>query len=318
MPSLAPNAVYLGDCRRLLPMVERESVALSLWSPPYFVGKSYERDLSFAEWQALLREVLRLHHPLLRPGGFVVVNIADILAFPDPALPRFQGDVVSGKRCPVTREAILALKEAHPEWGRYQLAAYLGCSEQTIDRRLKGNNARGGKRAAQTKVLLVGGMLQAWAEEAGLYLYDRRIWVKDPAWNNSRWHSTTYRAVDEFEYLYFFWKPGPTKVDRKRLTAEEWATWGSRAVWRIPSVRRNDDHEAKFPRELPWRIIRLLTDPGDLVLDPFLGSGTTAVLAIELGRSFLGMEKEPEYFHLAQRNIAKAMAQPALFWESLA
>lgn len=76
MPSLAPNAVYLGDCRRLLPMVERESVALSLWSPPYFVGKSYERDLSFAEWQALLREVLRLHHPLLRPGGFVVVNIA--------------------------------------------------------------------------------------------------------------------------------------------------------------------------------------------------------------------------------------------------
>lgn len=133
MSSLAPNAVYLGDCRRLLPMVERESVALSLWSPPYFVGKSYERDLSFAEWQALLREVLRLHHPLLRPGGFVVVNIADILAFPDPALPRFQGDVVSGKRCPVTREAILALKEAHPEWGRCQRAGeeLLGHGEGT-------------------------------------------------------------------------------------------------------------------------------------------------------------------------------------------
>ena len=76
-----------------------------------------------------------------------------------------------------------------------------------------------------TKVQLVGSCLQQWAEEAGMYLYDRRIWVKDPCWENSKWHSSSYRAVDEFEYIYIFWKPGITKVKRSRLSSEEWSAW---------------------------------------------------------------------------------------------
>jgi hypothetical protein len=103
---------------------------------------------------------------------------------------------------------------AHPEMNRYQIAALLGCSEQTVDRRLNGNNIRGGKSEPQTRVKLTGGILEECALEAGFYLYDRRIWVKDAAWENSRWHTISYRAVDEFEYIYIFWKPGVTKVDR--------------------------------------------------------------------------------------------------------
>src|SRR5690606_7282407 len=118
-----------------------------------------------------------------------------------------------------------------------QLASLLGVSEQTIDRRLKNNNIRGGKQAVQRKVKLVGGLIQEWGENAGFYLYDRRAWVKDPAWENSRWHSLSYRSVDEFEYIYVFWKPGITRVDRARLEPHEWAEWGSRGVWNIPSVR---------------------------------------------------------------------------------
>lgn len=298
--------MYLGDSRKLLSRIRPETVALSLWSPPYFVGKSYERGWSFEDWKGLLAEVIALHRPILRPGGFLAINIADILAFPDPGMPRLQGDVLSGKRRPdVTKEAILAAMAAHPEWDKHDLARHFACSEQTVERRLKGNNIRGGKRSPQTKVKLVGGLLEAWAEAAGLYLYDRRIWVKDPAWANSRWHTTSYRSVDEFEYIYIFWKPGVTKVDRGRLAPGEWGAWGSRGVWYIPSVRKNDDHEAKFPKELPLRLIRLLTDPGDLVLDPFLGSGTTAVAALELGRRFIGIEKEPRYYALALSNITK-------------
>ena len=134
---------------------------------------------------------------------------------------------------------------------RRQLASLLGCSEQTVDRRLHGNNIRGGKYNTQTRVKIVGGMLEEMALDAGLYPYDRRIWVKDAAWANSSWTTNSYRAVDEFEYLYIFWKPGITNVDRHRLSKEEWAEWGSRAVWNIRSVQRNDDHEAKFPLELP-------------------------------------------------------------------
>ena len=70
------------------------------------------------------------------------------------------------------------------------------------------------------------------------------------------------------------------------------------------SVRTNDDHEAKFPVELPARAIQLLTDPGDLVLDCFMGSGTTAVAAVQLRRPFIGIELLGRYVKLAYRRIA--------------
>jgi len=149
-------------------------------------------------------------------------------------------------------------------------------------------------------------MVEEWALAAGFYPYDRRIWAKDPCWENSKFSTLSYRAVDEFEYLYFFWKPGVTNVNRSRLTLEEWSAWGSRAVWDFPSVRVNDDHEAKFPEELPRRVIKLLTDPGELVLDCFVGSGTTALAAINLGRHFIGCEIKKEYAALARERISEA------------
>ncbi len=304
--ALRPDCVYSGDAVRLLPRMSPSSVALSFWSPPYFVGKSYETDLTFGAWQDLLRAVMALHAPILRPGGFLAVNIADILCFRDRGMPRVQAQSPTRRRSLVTRDLVLAAMAEHPGANRYELAALLGCSEQTIDRRLNGNNIRGGKYDTQTRVKVVGGLLEQWALDAGLYLYDRRIWVKDPTWENSQWHTLSYRAVDEFEYVYIFWKPGVTVVDRSRLSPREWKEWGSRGVWAIPSVRANDDHEAKFPLELPRRAIRLLTAPGDLVLDCFLGSGTTAVAAMLEGRRFIGIEREARYVALARRRIREA------------
>ncbi len=58
---LAVNEIYQGDARDLLPRIRPNSIALSVWSPPYFVGKEYEAYLSFEDWQRLLAEVIRLH-----------------------------------------------------------------------------------------------------------------------------------------------------------------------------------------------------------------------------------------------------------------
>jgi site-specific DNA-methyltransferase (adenine-specific) len=301
--SLNPNAIYMGDARFLLPRIAPNSIALSVWSPPYFVGKDYESHLTFEDWQSLLQTVIKLHYPIIKPSGFLVINIADILCFKDPTMPRIQAEAVNRQRSSPTREEVLRAMAKHPHCNRYQLAAILGCSEQTIDRRLNGNNIRGGKYETQTRVKIVGGLVEEWALSAGFYTYDRRIWVKDPCWENSRWNSLSYRSVDEFEYLYFFWKPGITKVDRSRLSRDEWREWGSRGVWMFPSVRTNDDHEAKFPDELPRRTIRLLTDPGEIVLDCFLGSGTTAVAAIKENRQFIGIEMKKEYVTLAKRRV---------------
>lgn len=300
---LQPDTIYCGDARQLLLQIEPNSIALSVWSPPYFVGKEYEEHLSYDEWQNLLSTVIRLHFPILKPGGFLAINIADILVFKDQTMPRIQAESVNRKRSPVTRADVLKAIEQYPGYNRYQLAKLLGCREQTIDRRLHGNNIRGGKYDVQTRVKIVGGMVEDWALQAGFYTYDRRIRVKDAAWENSRWASLSYRSVDEFEYIYIFWKPGITRFDRERLSPEEWKRWGSRGVWHIPSVRSNDDHEAKFPVELPARVIKLLTDPGDIVLDCFMGSGTTAIAAIREDRRYIGIETLEKYVRLANNRI---------------
>jgi DNA modification methylase len=303
---LKPGEIYYGDAQKLLPKIEPNSITLSIWSPPYFVGKKYESHLSFEDWKSLLKNVIQLHFPVIKPGGFLVINIADILCFKDPSLPRIQAEVVNRRRSPVTCEDVLRTMAEHPEYNRYQIAKLLGCSEQTVDRRLNGNNIRGGKYEIQTRVKIVGGLVEEWALNSGFYTYDRRVWVKDPAWENSRWTSLSYRSVDEFEYLYFFCKPGITKIDRERLSNEEWREWGSRGVWAFPSVRSNNDHEAKFPVELPLRAIKLLTDPNEIVLDCFMGSGSTAIAAIKESRQFIGIEVKKEYVELARKEISKA------------
>lgn len=300
---LTPNEIYHGDSRNLLKRIERDSIALSVWSPPYFVGKEYEKNLSFNDWKGLLEDIIAFHFPIIKPGGFLAINIADILCFKDESMPKIMAENISRRKIALSKEDILAVKKKYPDWNRYKLADHFGCSEQTIDRRLNGNNIRGGKYQSQTRVLLVGGLIEEAALATGFYLYDRRIWIKDAAWENSRWHTISYRSVDESEYLYIFWKPGITKIDRSRLTKEEWVNWGSRGVWEIPSVRSNADHDSKFPVELPIRAIKLFTEPGEIVLDCFMGSGTTALAAISEGRKYIGIEKEKKSVAIAKKAI---------------
>lgn len=311
MAFLSVDTVYCGKAEEIMRQIEPNSIAVSVWSPPYHVGKSYESGQSYEEWQEMLRTVIENHFACLRPGGFLAINIGDILCFPDSNMPKIQANNVRMRKCKVTEEDVKKVAAQHPDYNRYQLAELLGCSEQTIDRRLHGNNIRGGKYAAQTRVKIVGGMLENMALQAGLYLYDRRIWVKDAAWANSNWTTNSYRSVDEFEYIYIFWKPGITKVDRNRLNKEEWSAWGSRAIWNIRSVQKNDDHEAKFPVELPRKVVKLLSDKDDIVLDCFMGSGTTAIAALMEGRHYIGIEKEKKYVQLANDNIAEYRRQAA-------
>ena len=308
---LSENEIHHIDARDGLDLLRPDSVAVSFWSPPYFVGKSYELGMTFPQWEALLADTIGLHEPILKPGGFMVVNIADILCFQDDKMPRIQASKPGARRSAITREDVLAMKRKYPDARRQELATLLGCSEQTVQRRLENNNARGGKYLTQTRVQLVGGLVQEWAARAGLYLYDRRVWVKDPCWQNSRWHSNSYRAVDEFEHLFVFWKPGITEVNRARLTDREWGEWGSRAVWRIPSVRANDNHDAKFPLELARRVVRLFSDAGDLVVDPFVGSGTTAIAAQMERRRFVGMDAVKDTADLAKQQLASAAQMAA-------
>lgn len=83
-------------------------------------------------------------------------------------------------------------------------------------------------------------------------------------------------------------------------------------VWSIPADAGNE-HPAPFPVKLAATAIE--TTPAELVCDPFMGSGTTGVAAAQLGRKFIGIEKEQIYFDMACRRIADVLAAPKMFSE---
>jgi DNA modification methylase len=76
-------------------------------------------------------------------------------------------------------------------------------------------------------------------------------------------------------------------------------------IWKIPPSR-NQGHVCTFPEKLVENCILPTTEEGDIVIDPFLGAGTTAIVALKHGRRFIGVEKDPEYFQLACDNIEAA------------
>ncbi len=148
--------------------------------------------------------------------------------------------------------------------------------------------------------------------EAGFHMRGEIIWDKgasaaaSTAWGS--WLSASNPVLrDVHEYILVFSKQSfSRKVDGSQSTIErdEFLEW-TKSVWRIPAVSaRKIGHPAPFPEELPERLIKLYTYRGDVVLDPFAGSGTTCVAALKSGRGYVGYEIEGEYVALAETRLA--------------
>jgi len=111
----------------------------------------------------------------------------------------------------------------------------------------------------------------------------------------------------DYEFILIFKKPGPgRKVSPEikaasKLTKEEWKEYFA-GHWHFGGVRQTG-HEAMFPEELPRRLIKMFTFTGDTVLDPFLGSGTTARAALDLGRNAVGYEINPDFLEAVPQKI---------------
>ena len=90
-------------------------------------------------------------------------------------------------------------------------------------------------------------------------------------------------------------------LEGKRARLYDW--W---EIDQVKNVSKDFDHPCPIPVEIARRIILLTTKPGDVVLDPFMGSGTTGVACKELGRSFVGIEISKNYFEVAKRRIGSA------------
>ena len=87
------------------------------------------------------------------------------------------------------------------------------------------------------------------------------------------------------------------------IRKEDFLAW-TKSVWTFPSVSaKRIGHPAPFPEELPHRLIQLYTYVGDVVLDPFCGSGTTCLSAVKSGRHYIGYDIDEKYIELANERI---------------
>jgi DNA modification methylase len=145
-----------------------------------------------------------------------------------------------------------------------------------------------------------------------------RIWKKQGMnFGVGPYHLVSNKPVQQYEYISAFSKNGEAEEYNdqeylwlsafaghsyrfvKRLTKEERKKWGYAGIWEMTTVRANKEHPAMFPVELPWRCIKMHSDRGGSILEPFSGSGTTIIAAEQTERRCYAMELSPVYCDLA-------------------
>ncbi len=161
--------------------------------------------------------------------------------------------------------------------------------------------------------------------DIGFLMRGEIIWNKassaspSTAWGS--WLSAKNPTLrDVHEYILIFSKDSFKRENPKKrestVSKEEFLEF-TKSVWTFPAVSaRKIGHPAPFPEELPYRCIQLYTFKGEVVLDPFIGSGQTAIAAIKTGRYYVGYEINEEYVKLAEKRIKNFLYEfnsPRLF-----
>ncbi|MCW5875941.1 MAG: site-specific DNA-methyltransferase [Anaerolineales bacterium] len=150
--------------------------------------------------------------------------------------------------------------------------------------------------------------------ELGYLMRGEIIWDKgasssaSTAWGS--WLSASNPTLrDVHEYILVFSKGAfgrPRPEGGEDTISKEDFLQNSKSVWSFPAVSaRRVGHPAPFPEELPARLIQLYSFSGDVVLDPFMGSGTSALAAVAAGRHYVGYETNHDYIQLAEKRLSE-------------
>lgn len=156
--------------------------------------------------------------------------------------------------------------------------------------------------------------------DIGFNMRGEIIWNKaasaspSTAWGS--WQSAANPILrDIHEYILVFSKGDYKRVKGKKensITKEQFMEW-TKSIWTMNAESaRRIGHPAPFPEELPYRLIQLYSFNGDIILDPFMGSGTTAVSAVKSERKFVGYDISQEYIDLAERRVKPFLEQTTM------
>ena len=148
-------------------------------------------------------------------------------------------------------------------------------------------------------------------KQTEFHRYGQVIWDKgntDQLMMGSYPFPPNFYFLNTVEFINIYVKDGePEKFEKSfkeesRLSKEEWREYIS-SIWKfLPELNRS--HPAPFPVELPKRLIKMFSFKDDIIVDPFMGSGTTAVAANEEGRNYCGYEINPDYIRLAEKRLS--------------
>jgi len=277
---LSPNEVYQMNCIDGMNAMDAESVDLCVTSPPYDDLRTYNDS---SKWDFnVFKDVAHALTRVLKPGGVIMWNVGDA----------------------------------------------------TI------NGGESGSSFRQTLYFM---------EECGLRLHDTMIYEKSGIAFAAGPHSVRYSQA--FEYCFILSKGKPKTVNIIMDKKNKWAgisSWGNAKarkktgelenagkksketrefgartnIWRIvnsggfgQSSKEAYKHPATMPEELARGHIITWSNPGDLVIDPFMGSGTTAAMAIAENRNYIGFEIDEEYYNLCQSRMKTLDAKITKFLE---
>ena len=270
------NTIIHGDCLHELSKMPSCSVNLIITSPPYADSRKNTyggvHPDHYAEWFLPIGAELQR---VLKSDGSFILNIKE--------------KAVNGERHTYVLELILALKKQGWLWTEEYIWHKKNCAPGKWPNRF---------RDAWERCL-------HFTRQRSFQMLQEAVMVPMGDWATARLKnlSETDKRRDTSRVGSGFGKNISNWLERDRAYPTN--------VLHLATECGNKNHSAAFPKELPTWFIKLFTQEGDLVLDPFAGSGTTCVAASELGRDYIGIELKDEYVQIARTNLAKPLKKTA-------
>jgi len=260
--------IYLGDSKDVLKRISDNSIDLIVTSPPYADQRNGTyggiRHDKYVDWFLPISEQLLR---VLKPTGTFVLNIKE--------------KVVEGERSTYVMELILEMRKQGWLWTEEFIWHKKNCYPGKWPNRF---------RDAWERLL-------QFNKDKKFHMYQDEVMVPMGDWSKSRLKnlSETDKIRDNSKVGSGFGKNISNWLTRDKAYPTN--------VLHLATECSNKSHSAAFPEELPEWFIKLFTKENDLVLDPFMGSGTTLFAANRMKRHSIGIDNVPEYYDLVKKQI---------------
>ncbi|MBN2007594.1 MAG: site-specific DNA-methyltransferase [Anaerolineae bacterium] len=270
------NRIIQGDCEEVLQQFPDNSIDLIFTSPPYAdQRKNTYGGVNPDDYVAWFLPKTAQFLRVLKPTGTFILNIKE--------------RVVNGERHTYVIQLILEMRKQGWLWTE----EFMWHKKNSYPGKWPNRFRDGWERLLQ------------FNKHRQFNMYQEAVMVPVGDWAETRLSnlSETDQIRDESKVQSGFGKNISNWLGRDKVYPDN--------VIHMATECSNRNHSAAFPLDLPVWFIKLFTAPGDIVLDPFLGSGTTAVAAKQLGRDYVGIDLAAEYCDIAEERMLQI--QPRLF-----